>query len=827
MFNKLKILKKMKIKNLKLMLVSAFLMMGSAAFAATQYAVYNGVRYSYVTGGEENGTTEKPYSATVYGLSKASTTVTIPATFTTTDENEITLNFKVTGFKASWTTAVTTGEAYQKSVDGKGITEMTLDATNMSVLDYYAVDITKLETLKLSSTNAAHVNNTTLTNCTGANVIASLTSLDLSGCTKMVTINASAFQDWALTSVKLPESIATIGALAFAGTAITTIDLSKTKVTELANGVFYKTKLATISLPEGLTTIKNGAFQESALTTITIPAKVTSIESDAFYKCEALTTADLSAAVDITIINSKTFFGAKALTAITIPAKVTSIGESAFEGCEALATITMSGEKLTTIDKAAFKGTAITAFEVPATVTSIGESAFEGCKSLATFTFATRADDGAALATIGTYAFKDCEALTAIDLSSKKYTFDAIPAHWFDGCKALKEIKLSENIKGISEGAFQDCVIEELDLSGVNAEFYYLFKIFGARDAKKPNPLKSIILPESLKKIFENVFDYSALTEITLPASLTADIPAQAFYYCTKLKTVNYEPTSVATAKAFNEEAFLGCTPFVKINTNSFYFAANTPVVEPTNATFGVADDLAVTPVQDKANKNNYYAKICPKMNIQISKAALGDAKLYSVYVDEGIAYFQALKVKEGNYVIAAGQHAILKAKSDATVEFEINTATAPKTYGSIQEDKIFSVNEDVKTADFQGGTVTIKYVSAADLSLSNVPFVNGKDYVYALTNSKNSGGFGFTYYKGATLKAGAFFIVSRLAPSKEGRIETVWLDEDGNVESEATAINKIQSNTEDGAIYNLQGVRVNNAKKGIYIKNGKKYIMK
>ena len=32
---------------------------------------------------------------------------------------------------------------------------------------------------------------------------------------------------------------------------------------------------------------------------------------------------------------------------------------------------------------------------------------------------------------------------------------------------------------------------------------------------------------------------------------------------------------------------------------------------------------------------------------------------------------------------------------------------------------------------------------------------------------------------------------------------------------------------TENGAIYNLQGVRVNGAQKGIYIQNGKKYVVK
>ena len=805
----------MKIKNLKSVLVAVFVFVGMSAFAETN-PKYENVTYEIVTGGGDGTAADKAKWVKVASVEAELTEISIPATFTKTDVSDATTYYKVVGFNNGWTNV--TGH---KNVTAT-LTSLTIDATNMPVLDYYAIGLTKLATLTLSSTNAAHVDNTTLTNCTGTDVIASLTSLDLSGCTKMVTINASAFQDWALTSVKLPESIATIGALAFAGTAITTIDLSKTKVTELANGVFYKTKLATISLPEGLTTIKNGAFQESALTTITIPAKVTSIESDAFLKCEALTTADLSAAVDITIINSKTFFGAKALTAITIPAKVTSIGESAFEGCEALATLTMSATELATIGKAAFKGTAITAFEVPATVTSIGESAFEGCKKLATVAFAEESTlTGAQLpASI----FKNCEALTSVDLSNLPATFTTIKNSEFDGCVKLAEIILPKTITGIWGSAFKSCVIESLDLSET-AMTGTLDQIFGAHDAENPNALKSILLPEGLTGIKAHVFDYSAIEEIDIPATITSNIPDYAFYYCEKLKTVNYEPTASGSSKFFEAKAFLGCTPFVKINTNSFYFddflaAYGVSAIghEPTNATFGVADDLSITPVKDKGKSGKYFAKICPKLNIQISKEDLGDTKLYSVYVDDdGIAYFQALKVKSGVFTIKKGQHVIAKANDETPIEFEIGGAG-----GSVLEDAIFSFDEKKQTADFQGGSVVAKYSNGA-----NVTFNPGFDYVYALTNSKNNGGFGFTYYTGTTMPAGAFFIVSTLNPNAAGRLETVWLDEDGNVEGEATAINKIQSKTEDGAIYNLQGVRVNAAKKGIYIQNGKKYIMK
>ena len=48
-----------------------------------------------------------------------------------------------------------------------------------------------------------------------------------------------------------------------------------------------------------------------------------------------------------------------------------------------------------------------------------------------------------------------------------------------------------------------------------------------------------------------------------------------------------------------------------------------------------------------------------------------------------------------------------------------------------------------------------------------------------------------------------------------------------GHVEGTATAISTVKAAEDKDVIYNLQGVRVNNPSKGIYIINGKKAVMR
>ena len=107
------------------------------------------------------------------------------------------------------------------------------------------------------------------------------------------------------------------------------------------------------------------------------------------------------------------------------------------------------------------------------------------------------------------------------------------------------------------------------------------------------------------------------------------------------------------------------------------------------------------------------------------------------------------------------------------------------------------------------------------------VGFPGGKTYLYRLTNTAGLG-FGFTSFTGTSIKEGQFFIACSKKPDGAGRLNMVWLDEYGNVESETTGIETIESNDADnGAIYNLQGIRIVKPQKGIYIQKGRKIVVK
>ena len=829
----------MKIKNL--IAVAALLLGSTNAFAAPDtYVSKDGHIFGY-NAAELAASESKTVEGVFEGIGNAErTTVTIPATVQISDpKTEAKYTIKVTSVKDNWWTGGSNGAV---DVTAK-VATLSIDVTNLTAgleaADYNG--LSKLATLTITDTSAAGKSKTTA--FPGMNTAKSITSLDI-----------AAVQAKALTA-----------------------------------DMFYNTGLKTIKLPATLETINGGAFQECADLegTIVIPAGVKTIGNKAF-KNAAKVDIDLSKAAALETIGNEAFLGTAITTAnLNACVVLTSIGNGAFKDCAKLTKLQMSGiakGKLETIGNDAFNGTAIAAANIPATVTSVGIAAFancksmtqvsamagldkiqnytfqnceklekitiskkvetiglcafEGCKALATVTFAEREDADPKLSTIDYKAFKDCEALTSIDLSGTEITaINGNANAQFLGCTALKEIKVPATLTSIGAQAFGDCVLESLDLSETGITTLNAIFARGKKgdpatrvwpDAKNPySSLKSITLPASFKNLLDysgsknGVFSYcTSLEEITLPiadaAAADDAIPAYAFYYCTSLKQVNYSPKEAITDDVFNDEAFLGCTPFVAIKTNTYYTSFHNA---PINTTFGGAQSDKVTTVEDKGGSGKFYAKLCPLSDVAIS---VSDAKVYSIYVDGGTAYFQSLLQRGGYYNIYAGQHVIVKTDEAKDVKL--------RAWGgsySVTVDEIFSFEEDVPTAKFQGEA---KYGS------SPYYYSNGDEvvywpstYIYRLTNNASTGGFGFTFFGGDTMKEGQFFILSTKKPVGAAPLNIVWLDENGFVEEDgATAIKSIdKADAEDGAIYNLQGVRVNAAKKGLYIKNGKKYIMK
>ena len=186
---------------------------------------------------------------------------------------------------------------------------------------------------------------------------------------KVVAIGDRAFWGcYSLTSIKIPDSVTSIGGNPFVGYDALQIDISPDHPTIalIDNALFYKpekrlvtylesSKAETYTIPQGILSIGDGAFGLcDSLTSVTIPDSVTSIGDYAFEDCDSLTSITIPGSV--TSIGDEAFWGCGSLTSITIPDSVASIGDSAFYRCRNLTSVT-----------------------IPGSVTSIGDDAFFDC----------------------------------------------------------------------------------------------------------------------------------------------------------------------------------------------------------------------------------------------------------------------------------------------------------------------------------------------------------------------------------------------------------------------------------------------------------------
>ncbi len=208
----------------------------------------------------------------------------------------------------------------------------------------------------------------------------------------VTTIGAESFRYNCLTAIDIPSSVTTIKMSAFNGNKLKSLVIPNS-VTKLEVGAFTLNEISSLKLPNSLTTIPT-AFGFNKLTTVTIPEGVTRIDTLAFSD-NLLTDIKLPSTLkylsgfnnndfkSIAIPETVTELGEKAfasnnMISVTIPGNVKIIGERAFWNTwhdQFLTSVTIE-EGVEKIKPSAFASNHIKDVQLPRSIKELSEDCF-------------------------------------------------------------------------------------------------------------------------------------------------------------------------------------------------------------------------------------------------------------------------------------------------------------------------------------------------------------------------------------------------------------------------------------------------------------------
>jgi len=157
----------------------------------------------------------------------------------------------------------------------------------------------------------------------------------------VIEIPAQGFVGMNMTSIKIPNTITSIGKSAFYGCSSLT-----SMIIPFVNSNFGYIFGASNYYDQN-------SYIPPSLKTVVITGG-TSISYDAFYGCSDLTSITIPSSV--TSISESAFYGCSGLMSITIPASVTSIGSYAFYDCNNLTSVSFETNTVTISNTSSFPG---------------------------------------------------------------------------------------------------------------------------------------------------------------------------------------------------------------------------------------------------------------------------------------------------------------------------------------------------------------------------------------------------------------------------------------------------------------------------------------
>ena len=211
----------------------------------------------------------------------------------------------------------------------------------------------------------------------------------ISGCKSTIipegtdSISVEAFAGcYNLTSIVIPEGVTSIGDRVFLECYNLTSVVMPESVTSLGLLMFYScNNLSSVNIPKGVTSIPAATFQYcGALSSFTIPEWVTSVGSKAFESCGGLKSINFpKGGINI---GPEAFSGCYSLTSVELPEGETYIGAEAFRSCSSLNSVVIS-EGVTNIESEAFSNcSGLATVVLPSSLPAMQKDLFVRCDSL-------------------------------------------------------------------------------------------------------------------------------------------------------------------------------------------------------------------------------------------------------------------------------------------------------------------------------------------------------------------------------------------------------------------------------------------------------------
>ena len=574
-------------------------------------------------------------------------------------------------------------------------------------------------------------------------------------------------------------------------------------------------KLASITLPNSVTSLGDpdpnadggGVFEGcESFTSFTFPSSYASsnVSSFTFKNCKNLATINWNG-YNPKRLNSCAFWDCDKITWSQVPQSVEELGDNCFYLCDALTSVDLS--KIKKMDTGVFWATPLTSVEWPAAVTEIPANTFWACGKLTTIK-GIPGQPGAwdNITKIGENAFNMCTALTTIKLPAELKTIDA---QAFRSCDHLATVDYGTKVETIGDGAF-----------------WYT----GA--------LKKFFFKGSVKTLGAHAFRESGLTCVHLKGDMT--IGKEAFMKCASLKYVEFPATSSATQPLtyVAEGMFADCTslPFItlpstvtEIKANAFNGCSSLKYVNI------LADSPATLGANAFPTTAGVYVKPS-KLSAYQANAA------WNAYSPKD-TYEQTLATKYASFdhdfpvsFVAKNGHEALEAY------------VGPSTYRVTQPTKIQKIlkmvkvtstaaNEGVLLKGEVGRTYTYQ-IAEADPGLYTGNRVIGVREDTTLVQTESDGKSNWVLqpdYKlhlvsNGTIKSGRAYVHETNDGDTNFGAKGIYLSFALNEENNTTGIDKVENKKDDeeNVYYTLSGVRViNPTEKGVYIKNGKKVIIR